>query len=153
MAKRSSQTIVSPEDRPNLSIRLEQVCFIILKVREFDAKDAAVMPDAASNASDDQMYSVLEDRADDPVEEELTAFIDAMSDDAQIDLVALVWLGRDDNTLADWPAVREEAARAHTHRSGGTASYLLGDPLVSDYLEEALSMFGLSCEEIEAEHL
>ena len=30
----------------------------------------------------------------------------------QVDLVTLAWLGRDDNTLDDWPALREEAMRA-----------------------------------------
>jgi uncharacterized protein DUF3775 len=37
-----------------------------------------------------------------------------------------------------------EAARAHYKR---TASYLLGMPLLPNYLEEALSLFGISCEE------
>jgi hypothetical protein len=46
----------------------------------------------------------------------------------------------------DWLTVREEAARAHNER---TANYLLGMPLVGDYLEEGLSMFGYSCEEFE----
>jgi hypothetical protein len=34
-----------------------------------------------------------------------------------------------------------------------TASYLLGIPLLPDYLEEALAAFGRSCEEVEDEHL
>jgi hypothetical protein len=34
-----------------------------------------------------------------------------------------------------------------------TASYLLGEPLLSDYLEEGLSQFGLSCAEFEIERL
>jgi hypothetical protein len=55
-------------------------------------------------------------------------------------------LGRDDYTVSDWPAVREEAARAHNDR---TALYLLGTPLLGDFLEEGLSMLGYSCEEFE----
>jgi hypothetical protein len=43
--------------------------------------------------------------------EELTSFIYSLSEDEQIDLAALAWLGRDDNSASDWPAVREEAAR------------------------------------------
>ena len=49
---------------------------------------------------------MLEDYKDDPVVEELTAFIDPLSEDEQIDLVALVWLGRDDYPASDWQAVR-----------------------------------------------
>lgn len=52
---------------PTLSISPEKVCFIVVKAREFDAKDIVTDPDSSSNASDDAMRSVLEDHADDPV--------------------------------------------------------------------------------------
>jgi hypothetical protein len=71
-----------------------------------------------------------------------SSFISSLSEDEQIDLVALAWLGRDDNTIEDWPALREEAGRAHANRAGQTANYLLGMPLLADYLEEGLSLFG-----------
>jgi hypothetical protein len=139
----------SPEEMPALAISPEKVCFVIIKAREFDVKDAVTEPDTGSNASDDKMIAVLEDHGDDPVVHELTSFISDLSEDEQIDLVALAWLGRDDNTIGDWPALREEAARAHSTRTTHTADYLLGTPLVSDYLEEGLSIFGRSCEEFE----
>ena len=82
--------------------------------------------------------------------EELTSFISSLSEDEQIDLVTLAWLGRDDYTASDWPAVREEAAAAHNER---TADYLIGMPLLGDFLEEGLSMLGYSCEEFEIERL
>ena len=107
-------------------------------------------PDPGSNPSDDMDVEVLEEHEDDPVVEELTSLINSLSEDEQIDLVALAWLGRDDYSAADWPAVREEAARAHNQR---TAEYLLGMPLVGDFLEEGLSMLGYSCEEYEIERL
>ena len=69
-----------------------------------------------------------------------------MSEDEQIDLVAMAWLGRDDYTAADWPEVRKEAAEAHNDR---TAAYLLGIPDLGDILEEGLSMLGFSCEDVE----
>jgi hypothetical protein len=116
-------------------------------MREFDVKDAVTEPDAGSNPSDDNMVSVLEDHRDDPVELELNELISSLSDDAQIDLVALAWLGRDDNTVDDWPSLRAEAARAHADHPAQTARYLLGDPLISDYLGEGLSLFDLSCED------
>ncbi len=132
-----------------LTISPEQVCFIIIKAREFDVKDANSELESGSNASDDRMISVLEDRRDDPVSQELASFIANMTEDEQIDLVALAWLGRDDNTIEDWPSIRQEAAGAHRSQAGGTARYLLGMPLLGDYLEEGLSMFGKSCEQFE----
>ena len=132
------------DNLPELSISEQKLCFIIAKAREFDVKDVVTDPDDASNATDDAMISVLEDHKDDPVVQELVAVIYAMSEDEQVDLVTLTWLGRGDGTIEDWSELRAEAARAHNRR---TASYLLGIPLLSDYLEEAISQFGISCNE------
>jgi hypothetical protein len=131
---------------PALTISPEKVCFVIVKAREFDVKDETADPDPGSNPSDDMGVDVLEEHSDDPVLEELTSFIDALSVDEQIDLVALAWLGRDGTAAGDWTDTRREAARAHNKR---TASYLLGMPMLADFLEEGLSLLGLSCEEFE----
>jgi hypothetical protein len=148
-----SPTDPAAADAPALAVSPEKVCFVIVKAREFDAKDAVTDPDDGSNASDDNMISVLEDHGDDPVLQELTAFISSLTEDEQVDLVALAWLGRDDNTLDDWEGLREEAQRAHGTRTTHTADYLLGMPLLGDYLEEGLSLFGQSCEEFESRRL
>jgi hypothetical protein len=58
--------------------------------------------------------------------------------------VALAWLGRDDNTIEDCRELRAQAARAHRTRTTHTADYLLGMPLLSGPLGEALSLFGVS---------
>jgi hypothetical protein len=138
------------EEVPTLTISPEKVCFVIFKAKEYDAKDEVTEPDPGSNPSDDKDVAVLEEHEDDPVVEELTSFINSLSEDEQIDLVALAWLGRDDYSPGDWPALREEAERAHNER---TAEYLLGTPLVGDFLEEGLSMLGYSCEDYEIERL
>jgi Protein of unknown function (DUF3775) len=131
---------------PSLSISPEKVCFFILKAREFDVKDAVADPDSGSNASDDAMIDVLEDHADDPTQQELRSFIDALTEDEQVDLVALTWLGRGDGTIDEWDELRAEAARLHNNR---TAAYLMGKPMLGDHLEEGLSQFGLSCEDFQ----
>ena len=152
MRERSSEPDLPAEgeDAPTLTISPEKVCFVIIKAKEFDAKDEVTEPDPGSNPSDDKDTAILEDHEDDPVLEELTSFIDSLSEDEQIDLVALAWLGRDDYVASDWPAVREDAAAAHNDR---TAEYLIGIPLLGDFLEEGLSMLGYSCEEFEIERL
>ncbi len=131
---------------PELSISPDKAFAILTKARQFDVKDAVSDPDPGSNASDDMMWSVLEDHADDPVRNELVAMIRALNEDEQFDLVALAWLGRGDGDLSDWDDLRAEAARAHNKR---TAEYLLGMPILADYLEEALSQFGHTAEEFE----
>jgi len=131
---------------PTLTISSESVCFIIVKAREFDAQDVVTDPDSGSNAADDGAASVLEAHSDDLTQKELVAFITALSEEEQADLVALLWLGRGDGTMEDWDDLRGEAQRQHNSR---TAAYLLGEPLLSDHLEEGLSQFGFTCEDFE----
>lgn len=128
---------------PPLSIAWDKICFLIAKARQFDVKDVVTDLDSSSNASDDAMISVLEDHRDDPTVQELNSFINGLSEDEQVDLVALARLGRGDGDLADWQEIRMEAERGHNKR---TAAYLLGMPLLADHLEEALAQFGHSCE-------
>ena len=132
---------------PNLSISPEKVFFIIAKARQFDIK--ATEADSASDSSDDAMGYMPEDHSNDTDRSELSGFIRGLNEDEQIDLVALTWLGRGDGNLDTWRDLRREASRAHNNRTG---SYLIGTPMVADYLEEALSQFGKSLEDFE-EHL
>ena len=131
-------------DVPELSLSEEKLCFLVTKAREFDVKDVVTDPDDGSNPTDYAMISVLEDHKDDPVVQEIVAAVHAMTIDEQVDLVTLVWMGRGDGTLEDWNELRAEATREHNNR---TASYLLGMPLLADYLEEGMAQFGMSCEE------
>jgi hypothetical protein len=101
---------------PTLSISTEKVCFVVLKGREFDVKDADTSEgDDGSDPPDGRMAEVLEDRPDDPVEQELTGFIDAMSEDEQVDLVTMAWPGL--GTLEDWDDLRDEDTRVHNKRT------------------------------------
>jgi hypothetical protein len=126
---------------PELTISAEKVAFLIEKAREFDVKEAASDPDSGSNAADDDMIDVLEDNGNDPVVREITGFISAMTEDEQIDLVALMRLGRGDGTIEDWDELRREAADGRNDR---TASYLLGEPMLGDLLAEGLDAFGIT---------
>lgn len=147
MKEKAKQTGTTADElSPALTISAEKVCFIIIKAREFAAKDVTTEPDPGSNPSDDMESSVLEEHEDDPVVEELSSLIDSLSEDEQVDLVALTWLGRDGISASDWPSIRAEAASAHNERTTG---YLLGIPQLGDFLEEGFSMVGLSCEEFE----
>jgi hypothetical protein len=126
---------------PELAISADKVGFLIEKMREFDVKEGATDPDSGSNGADDDMVDVLADNGGDPVVREISGFINAMSVDEQIDLVALMRLGRGDGSIEEWDDLRREAADGRNNR---TASYLLGEPLVSDYLAEGLDAFGIS---------
>ena len=136
----------STKAEPTLSISPEKLGYIIVKAREFDVKDVVTDPDSSSNVAADAMLSVLEDHSDDPVHDEFMAFIGALNEDEQIDLVALTWLGRGDDTIDAWEDLRAEGAWDHNKH---TASYLLGMPNLPDHLEDGLAQFGISCEDYE----
>jgi hypothetical protein len=127
---------------PSLQISPAKVGFFIQKAREFDVKDEG----SGSNETDDAMPSVPQDHGGDPIYMELRTFINALTEDEQVDLVALTWLGRGDGDVTDWDDLREEALRLHNKR---TAQYLLGKPMLADHLEEGLTQLGYDCEDYE----
>ena len=110
------------DNPPELSISPNKVCFIVVKARDFDAKDVVTDPDDSSNATDDAMLSVLEDHKDDPVVQEISAAIFGMSEDEQIDLVTLAWLGRGDGTIEDWDELRAKPRALTTSAPRPTCS-------------------------------
>lgn len=138
------------EQRACPDIAVEKVCRIIVKARQFDAKEDVVEEDYGGNPSDEGFREVLEAFPDDPVFDELRAFIDEMDVDERSSLVALLWVGRGDYDVKEWD---DAVALAVQERITGTARYLLGEPLLADHLAEGLAQFGLSCEDFEKEHL
>src|SRR4030081_84603 len=126
---------------PQLAISAEKVGFLIEKTREFDVKEGVSDPDSGSNGADDNMIDVLEDDGGDPVVRQITGFINAMTEDEQFDLVALMRLGRGDGTIEEWDDLRRGAPGGNDENP---PSYLLGEPLISDYLAEGLDAFGLT---------
>ena len=78
------------------------------------------------------------DFGNDPYYQELKTTIDDLEPDQQMTLVALMWVGRGDYALDEWGEAMEFAEESWTDH---TAEYLLGTPLLSDYLQEALQLF------------
>lgn len=97
-----------------------------------------------SDPTDDDFRSILTDRANKPIRRELAAFINAMDDDEKAELIALTWTGRGDYSAREW---RVAVAEARSRREVETSVYLLGIPLLGDYLEDGLAEFGMSCDD------
>jgi len=131
-----------------LTISAETLFYIIVKAREFDEKVAPGDMEPGSNPSDDRDMGILEDYSDDPTLQELQEAITALPDDAQLDLVALMWLGR-----GDFDSFEEARTQAADMRDKHIPSYLIGTPQLGDFLEEALGQLGVSMEEFEINRL
>ncbi len=138
-----------PIDNGMPEINPEKICFVIIKSRELAVEDTDIRADA-SNETDDGFSSILTHDGEAPTEAELTGFIDAMDEDEQSALVAMMWIGRGDYDASDWKVA---VAEARARRSGSVSKYLLGTPLLSDYLETALAEYGESCADFETGRL
>lgn len=82
---------------------------------------------------------LAEEEEEDLTEEELRELIDDLNVDEAAELVALVWVGRGDYDAAEWADAVSEARQRGNRR---TSSYLLGMPMLADYLEEGLEAIG-----------
>jgi hypothetical protein len=142
MEGRTMPITSTPEIDPDeieLGIAPEKVRFVIIKARQYDAKEGDSDPDSGSNGIDDGMADVLEDKPDDPVRQELVQFINkSLDEEEQINLVALAWVGRGTFDIEDWEEAIDTARNEHNKR---TAQYLLGLPLLGDYLADGLAEF------------
>ena len=135
-----------------LGISIESVCFIIVRAREFEEQLEVVEEDPGSNLMDGEFRGVIvrDEDDDDATYDEVKQFIESIDLDEQCDLVALAWVGRGDFDLGEWAEAQELARDRHNEH---TAEYLLGMPLLPDYLQSGLDAFGISCEDIENERL
>lgn len=131
-----------------LNIDPDKVCAIIVKARVFDADLSYAGDDPGSDLAHGEVEDAevqaeqTDEDEEDSTEDELVEMISSLNVDEQVELVALAWLGRGSYAVEEWRDALAEASRAHNDR---TASYLLGMPLLADYLEEGLAAFGLSC--------
>ncbi|MEQ1865521.1 MAG: DUF3775 domain-containing protein [Micropepsaceae bacterium] len=123
-----------------IAVPLDTLAYIIEKAREFDAQVDVDDPESGSNPSDDREISILEDSADNPVDEELTAALEALNDDQLTELLALLWVGRGDYDRASWKDAVRQAREAKNKR---IVRYLIGTPMLGDLVEEGLAELGV----------
>jgi len=136
-AKPSRQGAEAPDDMPEIAV--EKVCFVAEKARELLEEEGGALSglEEADSGDGARVSSHAAIRA------ELTQFIEDLDVDESAALVALAWIGRGDYAAEDW---RSAVAQAIERREGPTSRYLLSMELLPDYLEDALSDFGQSCE-------
>lgn len=84
---------------------------------------------------------ILMARELDRAEGELRAFLERLSEEEQVDLVALMWIGRGSFDADEFQEARETAIAEATVP---TPDYLIGTPHLSDHLESGLDELGLS---------
>lgn len=83
---------------------------------------------------------LVEEAAEDLTARELRALINDLNVDEAAELIAMAWIGRGDFDPSEWSDVVAEARqRGHGKRA---ATYLMGMPMLGDWLEEGLEAIG-----------
>jgi hypothetical protein len=124
-----------------IQISTSKVAHVTLKAREYDAKVATWDDNSESGNAAEEPESILEDFEDDPTRGELYTFIAGLNVDEQSSLVALTWVGRGTYTPDQFA---DAVTMAGEERVNSTATYLMGIPLLSDYLADGLEQMGIS---------
>ena len=115
-----------------LELNPDTVRFIVERSKEFQVEEGDADASGPDERSPDASASAT-------VRAELESTIADLEPDQQVELVALMWLGRGDYDLEEWDEAKRDAAAAYNARA---ASYLIATPLLADYLEEGLALHG-----------
>jgi Protein of unknown function (DUF3775) len=115
-----------------LSIDLDYLRRLVVKVRSFMGKEETDIADDGSNPIDDEVpLDALQDEEDDLSREEVVEEIQGLMPRQKAELVALMWLGRGDGEPEEWD---EEVP---------TENYLLDHPLLAEHWLDGIERLGL----------
>lgn len=126
-----------------LDINPENVCRLVELAREFHVKEGSVLPEDSSHSLDEIPLDVLQSNPDDTVLDEFRAVVNDLEPSQQQEVVALLWLGREDDTIEGWESL---LGIARDEWTPDTADYLLAHPMLADFLQDGLAQHGHSCE-------
>lgn len=122
-----------------LTLNPDTVLSIIDMAHKFHIKEAAPSQEQSLSPADDWEQQGLAGHADDPARATLQAEIEDLEPDQQVELVALTWLGRGDYSIEEW---QEAIGLAKERWNKRTAEYLIGTPMLADFLAEGLDQHG-----------
>lgn len=139
-----------------LTVNADVVCRLIELSHIFHGQEGLVIPDEMDNSvlndsvsiadspADDAPRQMMASHGDETALQEFKTIINEMDPGQQQEVVALLWLGREDYTLEEWDGVVEQARDQWTP---DTAEYLIDHPLLASYLETGLELHGYDCSE------
>lgn len=105
----------------SLPISPEKIAHVIIRARKFDAD----VPGSGQGR-------------------ELRAFIAGLNEDEQAALTAVMWIGRETYEPEE---IDEAIETARAEASAPTEDYLMGIPMLADYLEDGLNALGITLDE------
>lgn len=133
----------------NLSLSADTIRMLVQKTRAAasvmrdtfeDGHEGEVEFDAETLEEGHNHDGLAEEENDDLSDEEVRELIEDLNVDEAAELVAVAWIGRGDFEAEDFAQATNEARERAV---GSTATYLLGIPLLADYLEAGLDALDL----------
>jgi hypothetical protein len=118
-----------------MNIAEKNVRDLILRARAYDSKEQIEDFERDPDSGETDAVETLQTGDNDPIRDELEGWLNAQDEEAQAELVAMYWIGRGDFEGRDFGRA---VAEARSRRTTPTADYLLGAPLLGDYLELGL---------------
>lgn len=137
----------------DLVVNPELVCVFIVKARQVNVKEVSGFENDGSDGPDDGMHGVLQEDPNDDTRQELGDMIDSLNEEEAAELVAMCWIGRGDYDAREFAQAKNDARERAGSSGTSTSQYLLGIPLLADYLDEGLNALGWSCGEHAVEYL
>jgi len=125
---------------PELHISTDKIEDFIEAAREVAGKVRPTTGDHTTTGDDSSLVTI-EDYPGDPRQAQMHEFVRGLNFGEQIDLLALILVGRGDFDIAEWPdAVREARDRIRA----GDADFMIGDAALPEYLGTALDAVEIS---------
>lgn len=127
---------------PELRISVDKVCQFLEAAREVAGKVPTTAGDRTSSGDDSPLKFMEEDGDQDPITQQMVEFVAGLNVEEQVDLLALIYLGRGDFGLAEWS---DAVAAARDRIDAREADFMIGERALPEYLGEALEAFGKTC--------
>jgi hypothetical protein len=130
-----------------LRISSEKVCAFIEAAREVAGKVPSTAGDRTTTGDDSRLVTLEEPEGDGEDEDgrraQMVEFVAGLNVEEQVDLLALIWLGRGDYELDEWD---DALAEAEARIAARDPDYMIGDAALPEYLGGGLEAFGWTCD-------
>jgi hypothetical protein len=128
---------------PELRISTEKVCDFIEAAREVAGKVPSTAGDHTTTGDDSKLVTIEDYPGEDDRRQQMVEFVGGLNIDEQIDLLALIMLGRGDYDIAEWDIAVAEAQGRIAARD---PDFMIGDAALPEYLGDGLEALGRSCD-------
>jgi hypothetical protein len=125
---------------PELRISTAKVCEFIEAARELAGIVPPTTGDRTTTGDDSKLVTIEQEG---PRRREMVEFIAGLNIAEQVDLLALIYLGRDDFDIVEWDDALRQAEGEIADRD---PDYMIGDAALPEYLGDALEAFDRRCD-------